>query len=163
MSVIIFLVAIVGANLSAAYFGPWATPINAFVLIGLDITLRDRIHEQWHGRRLVWKMGLLIALGGGISYAMNAHAFRIAIASFVAFSVAAGVDAALYEMLFKSRKLTKMNVSNVGAALADSVLFPTIAFGTLMPLVVLSQLAAKVGGGFLWSLLLTRRRKRETP
>ena len=41
----------------------------------------------------------------------------------------------------------------------DSILFPTIAFGSFLPLIVLGQFAAKVGGGFVWSLLLNRRTK----
>ena len=34
-----------------------------------------------------------------------------------------------------------------------------IAFGALMPHIVIGQFAAKVGGGFIWSLLIGRRRE----
>jgi len=51
-AILIFLLAIIAANLSVAYFGPVSTPINAFLLIGLDLSLRDHIHDKWHGNNL---------------------------------------------------------------------------------------------------------------
>lgn len=55
----------------------------------------------------------------------------------------------------------RVNGSNVPAALVDSIVFPTIAFGALLPWIVLGQFAAKVLGGFVWSLLLNQVRTRE--
>jgi uncharacterized PurR-regulated membrane protein YhhQ (DUF165 family) len=43
---------------------------------------------------------------------------------------------------------------NSVGALIDSIVFPTIAFGSLMPLIVLAQFAAKVLGGSMWGYLL---------
>jgi hypothetical protein len=51
-----------------------------------------------------------------------------------------------------------MNISNTGSALADSVLFPTIAFGVFIPWVVLGQFLAKTLGGAFWAWILTRRK-----
>ncbi len=42
-----------------------------------------------------------------------------------------------------------------GAAV-DSLVFPTIAFGALMPQIVLAQFVAKAVGGALWSFILNR-------
>ena len=42
----------------------------------------------------------------------------------------------------------------VMAALLYVVWRLTIAFGSFLPLIVLGQFAAKVGGGFVWSLFL---------
>ena len=39
----------------------------------------------------------------------------------------------------------------VGAAV-DSILFPTIAFGSFLPTIIALQFAAKVAGGALWSI-----------
>ena len=36
----------------------------------------------------------------------------------------------------------------------NSIVFPTLAFGGFMPVIVLGQFAAKVLGGFLWSKIL---------
>ena len=128
--------------------------VNAFLLIGLDLSTRDVLHEAWHHRGLVWKMGVLIATGGAITWALNHDAGRIAVASTLAFSLAAATDAVIYSVLFKRRRLVKMNGSNIASAAVDSLVFPTVAFGVLMPWIVLGQFAAKVAGGFLWSLVL---------
>jgi uncharacterized PurR-regulated membrane protein YhhQ (DUF165 family) len=154
--VIIYLVAIVAANLSVAYFGPASAIVNAFLFIGLDLTARDRLHDQWQTGR-AWKMALLIAAGGLLSYALNSGAAQIALASSVAFSAAALVDWLMYTLLGDRARLVRVNGSNVVSAAVDSILFPTIAFGGFMPLITLGQWAAKVAGGWLWSLVLTRR------
>lgn len=43
--VIMYLVAIVLANLTVAAFGPRMVIVNAFLFIGLDLTARDRLHD----------------------------------------------------------------------------------------------------------------------
>jgi hypothetical protein len=156
------LVAIVLANLSVAYFGPVSTPFNAFLLIGLDLSLRDHIHEKWHGKSLGLKMFGLICAGALITYLLNKDAGMICVASVVAFAGALIVDALLYEKFFNKTQLAKMNISNVGSATVDSILFPTIAFGAFMPWIILGQIVAKIGGGFIWSLILTRKRLANT-
>lgn len=40
------------ANITVQYFGPTAMPIIAFMMIGLDLTSRDYLHEAWQGKRL---------------------------------------------------------------------------------------------------------------
>ena len=154
-SILIFLLAIVAANLSVAYFGPISTPFNAFVLIGLDLSLRDRIHEKWHGNHLGLKMFGLICAGAAITYLLNRHSGMICVGSVVAFASALIVDALIYQKLFYKSRMVKMNGSNIGSAIADSVLFTTIAFGAFMPWIIIFQAVAKIGGGFFWSLLLT--------
>jgi len=49
--------------------------------------------------------------------------------------------------------LIKANGSNLGGAVVDSVLLPTIAFEVFMPLIVLGQFLAKVLGGLVWSVV----------
>jgi len=157
-AIIIFLIAIVAANLSVAYFGPISTPFNAFLLIGLDLSLRDLLHEKWHNRNLGLKMFGLICIGAGITYLLNHNAGMICVGSVSAFAGALIVDALLYEKFFHKPKLIKMNISNIGSAITDSILFPTIAFGAFMPLIILGQVVAKIGGGALWAWILTRKR-----
>lgn len=147
---------IILANLSATYFGPISTPFNAFVLIGFDISMRDRLHEKWHGKNLGLKMLGLICAGAVITYLFNQGSGRIALASVLSFSFALSVDCIIYQFLFRKSELTKMNGSNVGSALVDSILFPTIAFGAFMPWIIIFQFLAKTVGGALWAWLLTR-------
>jgi hypothetical protein len=149
-----YLAAIVAANLSVATWGPSISIVNAFLFIGFDLTCRDRLHESWSGHNLAVRMTALIAAGGAISYLLNAGAGQIALASTVAFTVAAALDGATYALLGDRGRMLRVNGSNVVGAAADSILFPTIAFGSLLPAIVLGQFVAKVGGGFLWSLIL---------
>lgn len=153
--VIVYLAALVSANLSIAYFGPWVSPINAFLLIGLDLSLRDKLHEHWKDH--LWpKMFALISVAGAISFALNPAAINIAAASVIAFIAAGLVDAFIYQRLVAKRWLVKSNASNAAGAAVDSLIFPTIAFGSLMPAIVLFQFAAKVAGGALWSWVLRK-------
>jgi uncharacterized PurR-regulated membrane protein YhhQ (DUF165 family) len=154
--VIMYLAAIVAANLSATTFGPNATIINAFLFIGLDLTARDKLHTAWRRKNLVLKMTTLIAAGSLLSYALNAGASQVALASFVAFAAGGVVDAVTFHALRDRHPLLRMNGSNVPAALVDSIVFPWLVFGGFLPLITLGQLAAKVAGGFVWSLLLRK-------
>ena len=154
--VFLYLAAAVLANLSAMYFGPVSTPINAFLLISLDLTARDRLHEAWQGRNLWVKMAALIITGSALTYLINAGALRIAVASSVAFIAAGVADTIVYQVLRKHPRLLKINSSNAVSATVDSFLFPTIAFGGFIWRATLGQLIAKVFGGYLWALLLTK-------
>jgi uncharacterized PurR-regulated membrane protein YhhQ (DUF165 family) len=139
------------ANLSVAAFGPSVTPINAFVLIGLDLALRDWLHV----RIKPLQMGGLIIATGLITYGLNPSAGQIAIASAIAFTAAAVVDWGTFARL-KGSWLFRANGSNVAGAAVDSILFPTIAFGTIMPHIVIAQFVAKICGGLIWSLILNK-------
>lgn len=156
--VILYLLAIVLANLSVARFGVSVTIINAFLFIGLDLTARDKLHMAWHKNNLFVKMLLLIAAGSLLSWFLNRDAGQIALASFIAFSSAGFVDSVVFHLLRNKSQFVRINGSNIPSALADSIVFPTLAFGSFLPLIVLGQFAAKVLGGFVWSLLLKGRR-----
>lgn len=160
MIVAMYLVAIVAANLLVAEFGPSVVYLNAFLFIGLDLSARDRLHDAWRHSGLLWKMGALIASGGLLSYLLNRDAGQIAVASTVAFLGAAAVDAVVYHWLRDRPFLVRANVSNLPGSAADSVLFPLLAFGGFLPLVMFGQFAAKVVGGLVWSLILNQGRVR---
>lgn len=140
------------ANLSVATFGPAISPINAFFLIGLDLALRDWLHV----RLRVWQMGALIAATGALTYVLNPAAGQIAIASACAFTAAALVDWGTFARL-RGSWMFRANGSNVAGAAVDSLLFPTIAFGALMPHIVAIQFVAKVAGGAVWAWLIGRK------
>jgi queuosine precursor transporter len=59
--ILVYLLAVVAANLAVAHFGPASTPLVAFALIGLDVTARDALHERWRRRGLFPKMLALVA------------------------------------------------------------------------------------------------------
>jgi hypothetical protein len=151
---LIYLVSIVTANLLVAWLGPRIVPINAFVLIGLDLVIRDKLHDAWRHRHLWPKMMALILAGSGLSWLCSPQAGRVAIASAVAFALAGATDAATYHLLRHRSRLTRANGSNLPAALVDSLVFPTLAFAEVLPVTIALQFGAKVLGGALWSLIL---------
>jgi hypothetical protein len=158
LAALVFVSAIAAANLLVAWLGPWVSPLNAFVLIGLDLSLRDWLHDKW--RNELWRMGALIASAGVLSYLLNPAAGRIAIASTVAFTLAGTVDALAYHGLIDRKWLVRANGSNVAGAAADSLAFPLIAFGFFpgVAAIIGLQFVAKVGGGAVWSVVIGKVR-----
>lgn len=154
--IILYLLAAVLANLSVLYFGPIATPFNAFFLIALDLTTRDGLHERWQGKNLWLRMFCLIIAGGFISWFFNREVLQIAIASAVSFFIAGLSDTIVYQVLFKKPRFVKLNGSNIVSATVDSFLFPTIAFGGFIWWATVGQLFAKIVGGYVWSLILRK-------
>jgi len=151
-----YLSAIVLANLSIVVIGPQMAIWNAFILISLDLTARDTLHEHWHRRRLWPKMFTLIAAGSILSWWLNADAGRVALASFLAFNSAGLSDAGMYQVLGERSRLVKMNGSNVVSAALDTIVFVLIAG---LPLwIIPAQYLAKIIGGLFWSMALERFR-----
>lgn len=150
-----YLAAIVAANLLVASDPSWVY-VNGFLFIGLDLTTRDVLHDRWGSRRVLY-LALLVLAGSVISYLLNDDAQRIAIASAVAFAAAFTTDAVIYARVRYLPWLERANLSNVPAAVVDSIVFPLIAFaGPLDWKVVLGLAAAKIGGGAVWALALDR-------
>ena len=164
----LYLGAIIAANLSIAIFGPEVSILNAFLLVGLVLSTRDQLHEMWGENR--WRnMGLLIAVGSGISYLASIAladdlippdvVAKIALASCAAFASAEIVDSLSYEAMRRRKVewLHRVNLSNVLAAAVDSSVFVVIAFGWDWQ-IAFAQFCAKIAGGFLWSLVIERYR-----
>lgn len=149
LAILVYAAAMTLANLSIAQWGPWVSPINAFILIGLDLALRDWLHMHLR----LWQMGTLIASTGLLTYLLNPAAGQIAIASAVAFTAAAVVDWSVFVRLPGSW-LRKANGSNIAGAAVDSLIFPTLAFGVLLPHIVALQFVSKVAGGAMWAYLI---------
>ena len=156
MQILIYLGTIIASNLIISHFGPGATAYVAFILIGLDMTMRDSLHAKWQGRDLWAKMLLLILIGSTISSLFGSG--RIAVASFIAFLLSGVVDAVIYQLLGRRGHMIKSNGSNVVSALVDSGMFIIIAFG-FMPWLILTQWAVKVLGGYVWSAIKNKKQE----
>lgn len=150
-AILIYASAMTLANLSAATFGPLVTPINSFVLIGLDLSLRDWLHVRLKALQML----ALICVSGLLTYVLNSGAGQIAIASACAFSAASLVDWAAFSRI-RGSWLYRANGSNVAGAAVDSLVFPALAFGALTPHIVAAQVIAKVAGGAIWSVLIAK-------
>lgn len=161
-----YLIAIVVANIAIFIIGPSATFFVALLLIGLNITARDKLHEEWKNNGLIWKMLLLFLSGSIITILINFGAIRIAIASSVAFAISATLDTLIYHLLINKPYFTKVNGSNIGSAISDSLIFPIIAFPQMpllqiLLLISIPQAIAKMIGGFIWSLILNTINKKK--
>lgn len=157
-AVALFLGSAVSANLLVSVYGQVALLVTAWVLIPFDLVTRDVLHDRWHGRRLWFRMALLILVGACLTVLAVSDAWRVALASFVAFVVAGFTNTAVYQRLIGKSRYLRMNISNLAAAVADSIAFPVIAFGvqdTSMALCA-GQAASKFAGGLLWSALYIR-------
>lgn len=162
-----YLAAIVVANLTTAHFGPEWSIYNAFLFIGLNLTTRDRLHDLW-GRNRLRNMALLIVAGSLVSYGASMLlapdvvpsdvVARIALASALAFVAAESLDAIGYQLLLPRPWLERANLSNCIGATVDSMIFVSVAFGWGWP-IIFGQITAKIAGGFLWSLVLARRKE----
>ncbi|HEX6384492.1 MAG TPA: VUT family protein, partial [Anaerolineae bacterium] len=59
----------------------------------------------------------------------------------------------VYHLMGGYPRWLRIKGSNVPSALVDSLIFPTLAFGSFLWPIVLGQFAAKTLGGFVWSLV----------
>jgi hypothetical protein len=166
MTELLYLVVIVAANLSAAYFGASAAIPIALLFIGFDLSLRDKLHLQYERDGRFYSLLLLIVVGGAISALINLNAAQIALASSVAFIGAGITDTVLFDALRGKSFLQRSNASNIFAAAVDSILFILIAFGDVLPMgtavvLIVGQWAAKVIGGAFWSVAINEIRTRK--
>lgn len=152
IALLAYAASMIVANLTVAGFGPAVAPINAFLLIGLDLTLRDWLHV----RLRAWQMAALITSTSALTYFVNPAAQGVAVASAVSFAVAAVADWLVFARMPGSW-FRRSAASNLAGAGVDSLIFPTLAFGALLPQVVVLQFAAKALGGSAWAWLLSRR------
>ena len=148
------------ANLLVARYGQAALPFTAFVLIPFDLVTRDVLHEHWRGRLLWVRMAMLIGTGSVLTAFLSRKSEQVALASFLAFAASGIVNAAVYHLLDRWARLMKMNVSNLFAAIADSVIFPFVAFTSVSVWLCVAQASAKFVGGVVWSVAFVWALKR---
>ena len=161
IAISIYAFAMTVANRSIAQWGPWVSPINAFLLIGLDLALRDWLHM----RLKQWQMLALIGASGVLTYALNPSAQHIVIASTAAFTLAALVDWQAFTRL-TGTWLRRSIGSNVVGAVVDTAVFSALAFVLLSPSpkplevvaqIVALQFVAKVFGGTMWAYMISKK------
>lgn len=150
-AVVLFLSAIVAANLAVATYGQAALVITAWIVIPFDMLTRDLLHERWRNDRLALRMGALVLLGGAITILLSSSTWRVAVGSCLAFALAMGVNSIVFERLIERTRFRRMTASNAAAAIVDSIAFPLIAFGTLDPVLSLAQASSKTLGGVAWT------------
>jgi len=130
IAAVAYLGTIVAANWAITRFG--AVPVGLGLMApagvyfaGLAFTLRDVVHRAV-GR---WVAVAAIAAGAGLSFVVATPA--LALASAAAFGLSELADLAVYEPLHKRRWLLAVAASNAVGLVVDSVLFLSLAFGSL--------------------------------
>src|SRR3954470_3901753 len=109
---LLFLAAIVVANLIVNHYGPTVTPYVAFGLIGCDIVVRDRLHLNLSGATRWLAIGSLIAIGLLVTVLLNQNAGPVALASVTAFAAAMVVDTAVFTVASPLSIHKRVNLSN---------------------------------------------------
>lgn len=151
----LYLAAITAANLITTEYGPEASVWTALGLVAFDLVARDVLHDVWTGWRRWLGLAVLIGAGSVISYLINADAAQIAKASSCAFAAALLVDTVVYQLARQREWLERSNVSNIAAAVTDSIVFVAVAFpGPVLWDIVRDQSLAKIGGGLAFTLLI---------
>lgn len=152
----LYLAAIVAANNIVTYMGPSGLFITATFLIPFDLIARDQLQENWRGSYMLPKMAAVICLGSILAYLFNSDTKLVSAASAVSFLIAGSIDCFLYTILDGKKKFIKMNLSNLGASIADSFIFQWIAFGAVSYTIAWQQITLKLLGGLFWSVIFVK-------
>jgi len=125
----IYIVAVLAANYTATWFIP--LPIFGMVsvgtlIFGITFTQRDRVHR--YGRKAVYGMIMVAAVGMVLESLFLAVEWRIILASFIAIVLSEAADTEIYHQLLHRSWLQRVTGSNVVSIPLDSLLFNLIAF-----------------------------------
>lgn len=142
------------ANLLVASFGPAVTPFNALFLIAADMVLRDRIQFE---SGAAWSI-LACLLAGVATVLIAPGSEMIALASGLSCLLAGSASAIAFK-LKSGGFFQKALPANVISAAVDSIAFPLIAFGAIMPGITVAQFAAKTIGASIILLIIRKLSK----
>lgn len=128
-SMMIYIVAVLVANYTATWFIP--LPVFGMVslgtlVFGITFTQRDRVHG--FGRRAVYAMIFIAALGMTLESAFLDVPWRIIAASFIAIVLSETADTEIYQKLLHRSWIQRVTGSNLVSIPLDSLLFNVIAF-----------------------------------
>ncbi len=108
------------------------------LIFGVTFTQRDRVHG--HGRRAVYTMITVAAVGMVAESIWLGVPWRIIIASFVAIVLSETTDTEIYQRLLDRPWLQRVAGSNAVSIPIDSVIFNAIAFAGVFAPIVLAQI-----------------------
>jgi queuosine precursor transporter len=128
MPIMLYLAAIVAANVLTAKFAPinlgWVLVPAGTLLVGASFVLRDLVQEQI-GRKATYKLIFLaMGLSGMISYLLG-DTVLIMVASAVSFMISESLDTEIFTRLGGS-KPRRVFISGVVGGAIDSVVFVLI-------------------------------------
>ena len=140
-------------NLIVYYCGAWVIPITTSVCVAANMMLRDRV---FCGKGL--KFSAAIAAAAGLcTFAINHGALTVAIASFTAVVVGAFVAGGAFKLLKNKVAIEKARpIANTCSAVTDSLIYPTIAFMTFLPLVSVEMFASKFLSVLFYTFIINK-------
>ncbi|MCB2167835.1 MAG: VUT family protein [Deltaproteobacteria bacterium] len=160
-SMIIYIIAVLAANYTATWFIP--LPIFGMVsvgtlIFGITFTQRDRVHR--YGRKAVYAMIMLAAVGMVLESLLLEVPWRIILASFIAIVLSEVADTEIYHQLLHRSWLQRVTGSNLVSIPLDSLLFNLIAFmGVFEPAmlvaIIFGEIVTKFTTGALAALWRT--------
>lgn len=125
----IYILAVLLANYTATWFIP--LPVFGMVSVGtlvfgITFTQRDRVHR--FGRRRVYQMILVAAVGMVLESTLLGVPWRIIAASFIAIILSETADTEIYHKLLRLSWMKRVIGSNLVSIPLDSFIFNIIAF-----------------------------------
>ena len=164
-SISIYVIAVLIANYTATWFIP--LPIFGMVSVGtlvfgITFTQRDRVHR--FGRKPVYLMIFIAAIGMVLESTFLGVEWRIITASFIAIVLSETADTEVYQRLIKKPWMKRVIGSNLISIPLDSILFNIIAFygvfqvGMLIA-IIFGEIVAKFATGFIAALWRTKTNK----
>lgn len=130
---------------------PYVWAPSAVLIIGIALVLRDIVHRDLGP---VWA-GLLVVIGAAMSVVFASPS--LAFASGVAFLISELVDFGVYGALFRRWPAAAILFSGMVGALADSILFLTLAFGASGLSFLLGQMIGKLWASVIVSAYVRLR------
>jgi uncharacterized PurR-regulated membrane protein YhhQ (DUF165 family) len=158
----IYIIAVLVANYTATWFIP--LPVFGLVSVGtlvfgITFTQRDRVHR--YGRKAVYLMIFIAAVGMVFESVFLGVEWRIITASFIAIVLSETADTEVYHKLLKRSWLQRVIGSNLVSIPLDSILFNVIAFlGVFQPMmlvaIIFGEIVAKFATGAVAALWRSR-------
>lgn len=149
----------IAAVLVANYTATWFIPLPVFGLVsvgtlvfGVTFTQRDRVHRC--GRKAVYTMILVAAIGMVLESLFLGVEWRIITASFIAIVLSETADTEVYQRLLARPWLQRVTGSNLVSIPLDSLLFNLIAFAgvfapAMLAAVIFGEVVSKFATGAL--------------
>ncbi len=155
----IYILAVLAANYTATWFIP--LPVFGLVSVGtlvfgVTFTQRDRVHR--FGRKPVYLMIFIAAVGLGLESLLLGVSWRIILASLVAIVASETADTEIYHKMLHLSWLRRVTGSNLVSIPLDSLLFNLIAFaGQFAPLmltaIIFGEIVSKFATGSVAALI----------
>lgn len=158
LSMSIYIVAVLVAN----YTATWFIPLPLFgmlsvgtLVFGVTFTQRDRVHR--FGRKPVYLMIFIAALGMVLESLFLGVEWRIIMASFIAIVLSETADTEVYQRLLKRSWIQRVIGSNLVSIPLDSLLFNLLAFAgvfqpAMLAAIIFGEIVTKFATGALAAL-----------